>query len=217
MPLTDAQIERYSRQIIVPHVGGRGQERICAGRVVVAGDPPDIEAPLAYLVGAGVSTIFVSASHSDSGESESIARLHSLNPEVTVAALPENAAGVDLALIVIGSAGAVQVARSVVDRIAANAFVIARLDAPGKIVVLPTRSPCPRCADAAPLLRANFGARGEAAEFIAMLATAEAFKLVAGYAENPAPASIEFARYATSVHSVSASAGCACVRNPSQP
>ncbi len=214
MPLTDAQIERYSRQIIVPHVGGRAQERIIASQVVVAGDAPDIEAPLAYLVGAGVSTIFVSPSQSSA--SESIARMRSLNPEVTVAALPDSAAGVDLALVVIGSAAAVEVARSVVDRIAANAFVIARLDAPGKIVVLPSRSPCPRCADAA-LLQANFGARSEAAEFIAMLATAEAFKLVAGYAENPAPASIEFARYATSVRSVSASPGCPCVRNPSQP
>jgi adenylyltransferase/sulfurtransferase len=215
MPLTDAQIERYSRQIIVPHVGGRGQERIIAARVILAGEAPDVEAPLAYLVGAGVSTIFVLPSQSSA--SESIARMRSLNPEVTVAALPDSAPGVDLALVIIGSADATQVARSVVDRIAANAFVTARLDVPGKIVVLPTRSPCPRCADAARLLEANFGARSEAAEFIAMLATAEAFKLVAGYAENPAPASIEFAGYATSVRSVTASAECPCARNPPSP
>ena len=217
MPLTDAQIERYSRQIIVPRVGGRGQERICAARVVVAGDATEIEAPLAYLVGAGVSTILVSASHSDSGTSESIGRMSNLNPEVNVAPLPDSASDVDLALIILGSAEAVGVARSLVERVAARAFVIARLDVPGKIVVLPTRSPCPRCADAAPLLRADFGARSEAAEFIAMLATAEAFKLVAGYAESPAPASIDFEGYATSVRNVNVSTECACARNSPPP
>ena len=213
MPLTDAQIDRYSRQIIVPHVGGRGQERIIGARIIVAGDAPDIEAPLAYLVGAGVGTIFLSVGRSDSGWSETIARMRRLNPEVTVATLPDSAAELDLALIVIGSADAVRIAEAVVDRAAASAFVIARLDAPGKIAVLPSRSPCPRCADAA--LHDNFGARAEAAQFIAMLATAEAFKLVAGYPEEiPAPALIEFAAYETTVRNVTASPGCRCSKNP---
>lgn len=213
MRLTDAQIDRYSRQIIVPHVGGRGQERVIGARIIVAGDAPDIEAPLAYLVGAGVGTIFLSAGRSDSGLSESIARMRRLNPEVTVATLPDSAAKLDLALIVIGSAEAVRIAEAVVDRAAASAFVIARLDAPGKIAVLPSRSPCPRCADAA--LHDNFGAPAEAAQFIAMLATAEAFKLVAGYAEEiPVPALIEFARYQTTVRNVTASPGCGCSKNP---
>jgi len=38
--LTDAQIERYGRQIILPEVGGRGQERLLAARVAVAGAGP---------------------------------------------------------------------------------------------------------------------------------------------------------------------------------
>jgi len=57
MSLTDAQIDRYSRQIIVPHIGGRGQERLLAARILLCGDARDIEAPLAYLVGAGVGWI----------------------------------------------------------------------------------------------------------------------------------------------------------------
>ena len=43
------------------------------------------------------------------------------------------------------------------------------------------------------------GTRSEAADFIAMLATAEAFKLIAGYAENPSRAIIEFDGYQTRV------------------
>ena len=57
MTLTDAQIDRYSRQIIVPRIGGRGQERILAARMLLVGDARDIEVPLAYLAGAGVGTI----------------------------------------------------------------------------------------------------------------------------------------------------------------
>jgi hypothetical protein len=35
--LADALVERYSRQILLPEVGGRGQERLCATHVTVTG------------------------------------------------------------------------------------------------------------------------------------------------------------------------------------
>ncbi len=35
--LADALVERYSRQILLPEVGGRGQERLCATQVTVTG------------------------------------------------------------------------------------------------------------------------------------------------------------------------------------
>jgi len=38
--LTDEQIERWSRQILLPEVGGRGQVRLLAARVAIAGDGP---------------------------------------------------------------------------------------------------------------------------------------------------------------------------------
>jgi hypothetical protein len=44
---------------------------------------------------------------------------------------------------------------------------------------------------------AAVGARAGAADFIAMLATAEAFKLLAVYGENPSRSIIEFDGYET--------------------
>ena len=53
MTLTDAQIDRYSRQIIVPRIGDRGQERILAARMLLVRDARDIEVPrrVAELLG----------------------------------------------------------------------------------------------------------------------------------------------------------------------
>ena len=57
------------------------------------------------------------------------------------------------------------------------------LDAPGKIAIIPDVQ---SSIDAS--MFAAFDQRSYAADFIAMLATAEAFKLLAGYAENPSRA-----------------------------
>ena len=59
--LTDAQVERYGRQIILPEVGGRGQERLLAARVAVAGAGPAATAAVTLLGRAGVGRLDVSA------------------------------------------------------------------------------------------------------------------------------------------------------------
>jgi hypothetical protein len=166
MTLTDAQIDRYSRQIIVPRIGGRGQERLLAARMLLVGDARDIEAPHAYLLGAGVGTIVTD-----------VDRTHG---------------PFDLALVIIGTDATRKMANAAVENSEARALIIARLDLPGRITIAPNaRSPLS--------FNEPFGSRSEAADFIAMLATVEAFKLLAGYAENPAPAIIEFDGYAASV------------------
>ena len=188
MALTDAQIDRYSRQIIVPHIGGRGQERLLAARILLAGDARDIEAPLAYLVGAGVGTIFLKLP----ADRDVFTEKRELNPEVSITVANNPQESVDLALTIIGSEATRKVADEVASNYAAQAAVIARLDAPGSIAIVPD-------ARSSPAIDGRFGKRSEAADFVAMLATAEAFKLVAGYAENPSGATIDFDGYESRV------------------
>ncbi|MBU0478202.1 molybdopterin-synthase adenylyltransferase MoeB [bacterium] len=55
--LREDQIERYSRQILLPHVGGKGQEKLLNGKVLIIG-AGGLGSPCAlYLASAGVGRI----------------------------------------------------------------------------------------------------------------------------------------------------------------
>jgi hypothetical protein len=55
--LTDFQIERYSRQIVLPEVGGRGQERLLAASAAVLGRGEAVLFCAAHLAAAGVGRL----------------------------------------------------------------------------------------------------------------------------------------------------------------
>ena len=59
MDFTDAQIERYARHIILPEVGGIGQEKLLNSRVLVVGAGGLGSPLLLYLAAAGIGTIGV--------------------------------------------------------------------------------------------------------------------------------------------------------------
>ncbi|MCK9565152.1 MAG: ThiF family adenylyltransferase [Methanothrix sp.] len=54
---TDEQIRRYSRQIILPEVGGKGQKKLLASMVLVLGAGGLGSSAIAYLAAAGAGTL----------------------------------------------------------------------------------------------------------------------------------------------------------------
>jgi len=57
--LTELQIERYSRQILVPRVGGRGQQRLLDARIAVMLCDEIADPAIAYLAAAGIGDLVV--------------------------------------------------------------------------------------------------------------------------------------------------------------
>lgn len=57
MKLRDDQIERYSRQIILPNIGGEGQEKLLNAKVLIVGAGGLGSAAALYLTAAGIGKI----------------------------------------------------------------------------------------------------------------------------------------------------------------
>jgi molybdopterin/thiamine biosynthesis adenylyltransferase len=108
MNLTEQQIERYSRHIILPEVGGKGQARLLAGRVLIIGTG-GLGSPAAlYLAAAGVGTLGladgdvvdltnlqrqIAHATADVGRAKvesAAAKCRAINPDVTVRLHPEH-------------------------------------------------------------------------------------------------------------------------------
>ncbi len=102
MNFTEEQIERYSRHIILPEVGGKGQAKLLASKVFVLGAGGLGSPSLFYLAAAGVGTIGIADddavdlsnlqrqiihSEADLGKSKVISAresINGINPDVKV-------------------------------------------------------------------------------------------------------------------------------------
>lgn len=220
MALSNRQIERYSRQLIVRDFGGVAQERLLAARVLLLGSRPDLGV-LAYLVGAGVGHLDLRGDFDPARSASLIARMRDLNPDSAVRVVSESGglADFDLALVLVSDGRMLDQARALCDRPANVAsdsgIILARLDAPPRIAVMPAQPPCPRCVSAGQLL-APIGARADSAGFVASLAVLETIKLLAHVAPAPKPTLIEFRGYEASARAIVPALGSACACAPAQ-
>jgi hypothetical protein len=214
--LTNRQIERYSRQIIVDKFGGVAQERLLTSRVLLIANYADAEAVLAYLVGAGVGNIDLRSDLDIAARGTIIARMRDLNSDSAVV-IGDAAAdmNIDLAIAIVGDDATLVRARALCDRASNSAdrprfgTVLARLDVPAKLAVIPSRPPCLQCANAGELL-APVGPSADNAGFIAMLAVLESIKLLTQYAPAQKPTLLEFHDYQASMRTLDSVAGFAC-------
>jgi molybdopterin/thiamine biosynthesis adenylyltransferase len=79
--LSEQQIERYSRQIILPQLGGRGQQALLSATLAIAGRPDLSSVAATYVAAAGVGTLALSAAQLPPGIEE-------LNPDCHISTLP---------------------------------------------------------------------------------------------------------------------------------
>jgi hypothetical protein len=86
MALTEPQIRRYSRHVLLPDVGGTGQSRLLAATVLVdlAVDTPAATVAATYLAAAGVGTLVLTPP-----DPALSARLSALNPDVRFPDTPD--------------------------------------------------------------------------------------------------------------------------------
>jgi molybdopterin/thiamine biosynthesis adenylyltransferase len=105
--LTQEQIKRYARQLIMPEIGGKGQVKLLKSKAIVVGAGGLGSAAIQYLAGAGVGKIgivdgdsvditnlqrqTIHAGNLGMNKAESAAKfVKTLNPDVEVEVYPEN-------------------------------------------------------------------------------------------------------------------------------
>jgi hypothetical protein len=192
--LSNQQIERYARQIIVPGIGGVAQERLLSARLMLAGKARDVASVLHYMAGAGVGEIQLQLPASDAATRDSlITSTTQLNPDVAIEPGPESFGGVNLVLAICSDSESLELITSLQRPCARAPLIFCRLDEPPTMAILPGPPPCLFCADADLLGRLQ--RRSDNAGFVSMIAAAEAFKLLAG-AATPTPTLFRFTGYA---------------------
>ncbi|MCL5887740.1 MAG: HesA/MoeB/ThiF family protein [Actinobacteria bacterium] len=173
MALTEADIIRYGRQIIVPEVGGAGQEKLLASHAVVIGAGGLGSPSLLYLAAAGVGHITVidgdvvdetnlqrqiAHTTADLGVNKAVSAAETMlaiNPGIDVTAIPERVNAENIGSLIADADVVLDGSDNFATRYLVNdACVLARkslveaaiLRFHGQLLtVLPGSGPCYRC------------------------------------------------------------------------
>src|SRR2546423_11347458 len=138
--LSEAEITRYSRQLLLPDLGEAGQSRLKLARVRVAGVGPLAEHAAIYLAAAGVGRILVS-------EPKLAARIAAVNA-FSSGSVYTQSDGLDAAI----STGAVYEFAATEMRASHLPAIAVQAEGDGAwVAVLPALAPCLDCARGAAL------------------------------------------------------------------
>ncbi len=227
MALSEAEIGRYARQLLLPGLGEVGQERLMAARVRVVGAGPVAGPAILYLAEAGVGTIWVD-DPDPVGPEDGAAWIYAPadvgRPRGVAAAEAARAAsGLVRADILRPGARPTAVlvcaTRQEVTRAVAEEALLLKLPhvvaeaegEGGSVTVVPLGAPCYSCA-----FRAGHGAApspaGTAA--VAALAALEMVLLVAGASQEPRGRRTDLVRGQPATRATARLPGCACGAAP---
>lgn len=222
MPISDAEVERYARQLLLPGMGRVPQEFLRAARVQLVGGGPVAGPAALYLALAGVGMLLLDdaadATPEDAagwlcppgraGEARVTVSLEALKAANRFVRARIFATGADPTAALICASGAL--AREAAERAqrAGIPHVVAAGDGDGgSVVVIPPGAPCYACA-----FRVGTGvpAPPAAAAAVGALAAAELLQIIAGTAQPPQGRRIELVRGQPQARATVRQSGCVC-------
>jgi len=223
MALSETEVARWSRQLLLPGMGEASQELLRGARVRVTGGGLATAPAIYYLAAAGVGTIWIEDSDpvtpgcgagfalgpEDEGRAKGAALVEFGRwASGFLAADPYRAGSRPTALVVCGSS--LDVSRAIADeaRLLRLPHVVADVDGQGgAVTTVPVGSPCYSCGSR-PGLGAAPTAEGGAA--MGALAALELVLLLTGASTEPRARRIEVFRGTPLVRATARQAGCAC-------
>jgi adenylyltransferase/sulfurtransferase len=222
MPLSDAELARFARHLLLPGMSGMAQERLRAARVQAVGGGPVAGPALVYLAAAGVGTIYLDDAADvlpeDAagwiyppgrvGEARVTAAVESLKAVSGFSRARIHATGADPTAALFFGGG--RLAREAAERWrqAGILHAVAEGDGDGgSVVVVPPGAPCYACAH-----RVVGGAAPPApvAAALGALAAAELILVISGALSPPQGRRIELARGELESRATVRQPGCAC-------
>ncbi len=223
MALSDGEVARYARQLLLPGLGEAAQEALRAARVRVAGGGLATAPAVYYLAAAGVGTIWIDdpdAVAAGDGAGFALGADEVGKPRGAALAAFARAANATAsadvfrpgsrptATLVCGATLDVSRALAEEAQLLRQPHVVADVDGQGgAVTVVPPRAPCYACAT-----RPGLGAAptAEGGATVGALAALELVLLVSGAAQEPAARRIEIFRGTPLVRPTVRQPGCAC-------
>jgi hypothetical protein len=220
--LTDLEVQRYARQLLLPGFGPVSQEMLRAARVHVVGAGAVAGPAMVYLAAAGVGTISVDdgadvarddAAHwlyppDREGQPRAFAALEGLRAVNALVKPRAHATGFDASAVLVCPESA-PVAREAAERARLGGLphVVAQGDGDGGFLVsIPVGAPCYRCTAGSPVLPPAPGA----AAALGALAALELLLALVHVAQEPKGRRIDLVRGEPVVRATQRLAGCAC-------